>query len=69
MSSKKQQPKWWQVYVALPVLLGLFWPETHARMTGTDHILAELGILVSDLRLHADVAAGESIGVDEQRAD
>ena len=45
MSSKKQQPKWWQVYVALPLLLGLFWPETHARLTRTDHILAELGIL------------------------
>ena len=46
MSNQTMRPKWWQVYAMLVALLGLFWLEAHARLTGTDHVLAELGILV-----------------------
>jgi hypothetical protein len=46
MSTQSVHPKWWQVYVLVLGLLGLFWLETHARLTGTDHVIAELGILV-----------------------
>jgi hypothetical protein len=45
MSSKKQNARWWQVYLMVPVLLGLFWPETRAPLTQTEHVIAELGIL------------------------
>jgi hypothetical protein len=45
MSTKKQDPKWWQLYVMLPVLVSLFYPETRAALTETEHIIAEVGIL------------------------
>lgn len=45
MSSEKKNPKWWQLYVMLPLLVGLFWPEMQARLTETEHIIAQLGIL------------------------
>lgn len=45
MSSKKRNPKWWQLYVMLPLLAGLFWPEIQAPLTETGHIIAQLGIL------------------------
>jgi hypothetical protein len=43
--STKKHPQWWQLYVMLPVLVGLFWPETRAALTQTEHVIAELGIL------------------------
>ena len=45
MSTEKKHPKWWQLYVTLPVLVSLFYPETRAAMTETEHIIAEFGIL------------------------
>lgn len=45
MSSQTQGPKWWQVYVGLPLLVGLFWPEMSLSLTETGHIVAQLGIL------------------------
>jgi hypothetical protein len=45
MSHRKQKPQWWQVYVGLAVLVGLFLPEMQARLTEPEHIIAEIGIL------------------------
>jgi len=45
MSSEKKHPKWWQVYVMLPLLVGLFLPEMQAALTEPEHVIAELGIL------------------------
>ncbi len=45
MSSKRRKPQWWQLYVGLPILTGLFVPETRLQLTGTEHILAQLAIL------------------------
>jgi hypothetical protein len=45
MSTEKKHPKWWQLYVMLPVLVSLFYPETRAALTETGHIIAEVGIL------------------------
>ena len=45
MASRKRQPQWWQLYVALTLLTGLFLPETKAALTETEHVIAELGIL------------------------
>jgi hypothetical protein len=45
MASRKRQPQWWQLYVALTLLTGLFLPETKAVLTETEHVIAELGIL------------------------
>ena len=45
MAQKKRQPKWWQVYIMLPLLVGLFYPEMQLPLTQTEHTVAELGIL------------------------
>jgi hypothetical protein len=45
MSSKKHKAQWWQVYVMLPVLLGLFVWEIRLGLKGTINIAAQLGIL------------------------
>ena len=45
MWTEKKHPSWWQLYVMLPVLVGLFWPEEKAALTETEHVIAELGIL------------------------
>jgi len=45
MSTEKKHPKWWQLYVMLPVLVSLFYPETRATLTETEHIIAEVGLL------------------------
>ena len=45
MSSEKKHPKWWQLYVMLPILVSLFYPETRATLTETEHIIAEVGLL------------------------
>ncbi len=45
MASKKRKPQWWQVYAMLPVLAGVFLLEMRLPLTGTEHIIAQLGIL------------------------
>jgi hypothetical protein len=45
MSSKQRHPKWWQLYIMLPLLVGLFWQEMQAPFTETGHVIAQLGIL------------------------
>lgn len=45
MSSKKRHPQWWQLYLGLPLLVGLFWPEMQLALTATENVIAQLGIL------------------------
>ena len=45
MFPKKHEPHWWQLYVMLPVLAGLFVLEIRLGLTGTVNIAAQLGIL------------------------
>ncbi len=45
MSHKQHKPQWWQVYIMLPLLAGLFVLEIRLRLKGTVNILAQLGIL------------------------
>jgi len=45
MWTEKKHPKWWQLYVILPLLVGLFWPEMRAALTEPEHVIAEIGIL------------------------
>ncbi len=45
MATKKRNPKWWQVYLGLPLLVGLFWLEMQIPLTDTENVIAQLGIL------------------------
>ena len=47
MFSKKGKPQWWQLYVGVPVLVGLFIPEIWLGLPGGLNILAQLAILFS----------------------
>jgi hypothetical protein len=70
MSNSTQHPKWWQAYTAVAALLGLFWPETHAQLTGTEHIVAELGILALIFGfLRAWLHANRSVLIESDPAD
>ena len=45
MLTDKKNPKWWQLYLMLLALVGLFWVETKATLSQTEHTIAEIGIL------------------------
>lgn len=45
MLTDKKNPKWWQLYLMLLGLVGLFWAETRAILSQTEHTIAEIGIL------------------------
>jgi hypothetical protein len=46
MKKQRTHPRWWQVYVMLPFLVGLFWPEMEARLSEAGHVILELGIVL-----------------------
>jgi hypothetical protein len=69
MTSKKRHPQWWQLYIGLPLLVGLFWSEMQLPLTPTENIIAQLGILILifgfvQLWLHANRSA--LMGLDEE---
>ena len=45
MPAKNKKPQWWQLYLTLPLLAGLFLLEMRLPFTSTEHIIAQLGIL------------------------
>ncbi len=45
MPTKNHKPQWWQVYIMLPILAGLFVLEIRLGLKGTANVLAQLGIL------------------------
>lgn len=44
-AKRKQKPYWWQLYIMLPVLIGLFLGEMQLGLTGAANVIAQLGIL------------------------
>lgn len=44
-SSKNARPKWWQLYLVLPLLIVLFILEVRLPFSTTEHEIAQLGIL------------------------
>lgn len=70
MSTEKRQPRWWQVYVMLPMFMGLFWLELKLPLTYTENIVAQLGILAlifvcMELWLHANRSAFMNLEEEE----
>ena len=70
MSSRSRNPQWWQLYVGLPLLVGLFWPEMQLRLPETENVMAQLGILFLifgfvQLWLHANRSALMNLDEDE----
>jgi hypothetical protein len=44
-STKAHKPQWWQLYLMLPLLAGLYLPEMRLQLSGAADILAQLAIL------------------------
>jgi hypothetical protein len=46
MNSKTASPKWWQLYLALPLLVGLFMVDFRLNVSTREHQVVQLGILL-----------------------
>jgi hypothetical protein len=46
MSSSNLRPKWWQVYLTLPVLITLFIMDSRLRISARGHQAVQIGIVV-----------------------
>ena len=46
MPANKSHAKWWQLYITLPILVGLFAIEMRLPLTNVENIAAQLGILL-----------------------
>jgi hypothetical protein len=42
---ERPRAKWWQLYVMLPLLVGLLWLEMQIPLTPTENVIAQIGIL------------------------
>ena len=46
MYSQNSRPKWWQLYLALPLLIVLFMLENRLKISARGHQFVQIGILV-----------------------
>jgi hypothetical protein len=46
MSSKDIGPKWWQLYLTLPLLIALFVLDTRLKLSSRGHIIVQIGIVL-----------------------
>jgi hypothetical protein len=46
MHIKKHHPSWWQLYLSLPLMIGIFLIETRQPLTAAGHKMIELFILL-----------------------
>ena len=47
MPRKLDRPRWWLLYAILPIVVGLFWLDSRARLSARGHTLVQLGILLA----------------------
>jgi len=62
MSRLKSRPRWWTLYLTLPLLLALFLVERRLRLSAGGHLAAQIGIVLLiygliDLWLRANARA------------
>ena len=70
MSRLKSRPRWWQLYLTLPLLLALFLVERRLRLSAGGHLMAQIGIVLLiygliDLWLRANARALSRADQDE----
>jgi len=46
MSSRKTHPKWWQVYLTVPLLIALFALDSRLRISTRGHQAVQMGIVL-----------------------
>ena len=46
MSSQYAPPKWWQIYLTLPLLIGLFILDNRLKISSRGHQVVQIGIIL-----------------------
>jgi hypothetical protein len=46
MSSQNSQPKWWQLYLTFPLLIGLFMVDFRLKLSPHGHQIVQIGIIL-----------------------
>lgn len=46
MSSQNSQPKWWQLYLIFPILIGLFMVDFRLKLSPRGHQIVQIGIIL-----------------------
>jgi hypothetical protein len=46
MNTNYSRPKWWQLYLTFPLLIGLFLLDSRLKLSAHGHQMVQLGILV-----------------------
>lgn len=46
MSTADTGPKWWQLYLTFPLLIALFMPDAHLKISTRGHRVVQIGIIV-----------------------
>ena len=46
MISRHARPKWWQVYLTLPLLVGLFAVDSRLKISARGHQVVQIGIIL-----------------------
>ena len=72
MSRLTSRPRWWQLYLTLPLLLALFLVERRLRLSAGGHLAAQIGIVLLiygliDVWLRANARALSRADQDEIR--
>lgn len=72
MSNPIVRPRWWQLYLTLPLLLVLFLVERRLRLSAGGHLVAQIGIVLLiygliDMWLRANARALSHADHDEIR--
>lgn len=72
MSNPIVRPRWWQLYLTLPLLLVLFLVERRLRLSAGGHLVAQIGIVLLiygliDMWLRANARALSHAEQDEIR--
>ena len=70
MSRLKSRPRWWQLYLTLPLLPALFLVERRLRLSAGGHLAAQIGIVLLiygliDLWLRANARALAQVDRDK----
>lgn len=71
MSSSSQRPKWWQLYLTFPLLIGLFILDSRLRLSTRGHEFVQIGIVLLIYGLiHLWIKANRSalLGEDQKQS-
>ncbi|MCE9646175.1 MAG: hypothetical protein K8S20_09270 [Chloroflexi bacterium] len=70
MTTNGARPKWWQVYLTFPLLVGLFMVDTRLKLSSRGHQAVQIGsilLIYGLIRLWLKANATALMSMDQQR--